>query len=318
MASWTVEEDAAGSRLDRWLAERYELPRNQVQQWIRDGRVLVAGRPGKPGLALHGGERVECAPPPVPESDPRVVSEPGELTVLWEDPDVVVVDKPAGLAVHPGAGRPAGTLANRLMARYPELAGVGGAGRPGIVHRLDLDTTGALVVARTPEAYGALSRAFSQRRVDKTYLAIVYGKPEPPRGTIEAPVGRHARNRKEMTVRSDGRPALTRYRLLGAAGGISLLELGLLTGRTHQIRVHMKDAGHPLVGDPVYGEARWKAFPRTRRRPLETFPRPALHAWKLAFDHPTRPGERVEVEAPLPEDLRRLWEEASGEAWPVG
>ena len=318
MDGWTVEEDAAGSRLDRWLAQRYHLPRNQVQHWIRDGRVLVGGRPGKPGLALHGGERVECEPPPAPESDPRVVAEPGELRVLWEDSAVAVVDKPAGLAVHPGAGRAAGTLANRLMARYPELAGVGGAGRPGIVHRLDLDTTGALAVARTPEAYRALSQAFSRRRVDKAYLAIVYGRPEPPSGTIDAPVGRHLRNRKEMTVRPGGRPAVTRYRLLAAAAGISLLELDLLTGRTHQIRVHMKDAGHPLVGDPVYGEARWKAFPRARRKPLETFPRPALHAWRLAFDHPTHPGERVEVEAPVPEDLTDLWRDATGTAWPLG
>ncbi|MEZ5333190.1 MAG: RluA family pseudouridine synthase [Thermoanaerobaculia bacterium] len=307
-----------GTRLDRWLADRCDVPRNRVRQWIREGLVLVGGRPGKPGQALRAGERVECEPPAPPAEDPRVGPEEGPLKLLWEDADLVVVDKPAGIAVHPGAGRAGGTLANRLVARFPEIVGVGGEGRPGIVHRLDLDTTGALAVARTDAAYRALSKAFARRQVEKTYLAVVYGRPDPASGTIEAPVGRHARKRKEMTVRADGRPATTRYRTLACAEGLSLLELDLLTGRTHQIRVHMKDAGYPLVGDPVYGEARWKAFPKPRQAPLRSFPRPALHARRLAFDHPVRGDERVEAISPIPEDLVRLWSDVTGHPLPAG
>jgi 23S rRNA pseudouridine1911/1915/1917 synthase len=311
--------EAAGERLDRFLAERLDQPRNQVQRWIRDGLVRLAGEPAtKPSAALSGGERLEVAvPPPEPSG---IEPEAGRLSVLHEDPSVVVVDKPPGLTVHPGAGRSTGTLVHRLLARYPDLEGVGGAGRPGIVHRLDKDTSGVLVVARTPEAYRALQRAFSERRVDKRYLAIVYGAPEPEIGLVDEPIGRHANERKRMTVRAvekGGRPARTRYRTRAAAGGLALLELDIETGRTHQIRVHLKHLHHPIVGDPVYGEARWKAVHGPARRLLETFPRPALHAWRLAFAHPDT-GERAAFEAPVPADLRELWERATGTGWPIG
>ena len=314
MTSWTVEPEAAGERLDRHVAARLDAPRNQVQRWIAGGLVRVNGRGAKPSSLVAAGDRVECSPPAPKEE--RISPEPGELRLLHEDAEVVVIDKPPGLAVHPGAGRATGTLAHHLLDRYPEMAGVGGPGRPGIVHRLDQGTSGALVVARTPLAYARLSRAFAAREVEKRYLGIAYGAPDPPSGTITAPIGRHPQRRQEMAVRPGGRPARTGYRTVAAGGGIALLEMDLATGRTHQIRVHLKSIGHPLVGDPLYGEARWKALPRPVQAALRDFPRPALHAWRLAFRHPAT-GEPLAFVAPVPEDFRSLWEEVTGEALPV-
>jgi 23S rRNA pseudouridine1911/1915/1917 synthase len=311
---WTIAEGAegAGERLDRHAAARLGVARNQVQRWIEEGLVTVNGREAKPSTVLNAGDRVECNPPE-PRED-RVVPERGDLRVLHEDGALVVIDKPAGLTVHPGAGRSTGTLAHYLLDRYPEMAGVGGPGRPGIVHRLDQGTSGVLVVARTAESYARLSRAFASREVGKRYLGIAYGVPSPASGTIEAPIGRHPQKRKEMTVRSSGRPSRTGYRTLAVTAktaGISLLEMDLATGRTHQIRVHLKHIGHPLVGDPVYGEARWKGLPRSVQAPLRDFPRPALHAWRLAFKHPGT-GEPLSFEAPVPEDMQTLWETVTG------
>jgi len=295
------------------VAAHLAVPRNQVQRWIGDGRVQVNGRPARPSQEMAAGDAVACRPEVRREE--RVVAEEGELVLLHEDPDLVVLAKPAGLTVHPGAGRPSGTLAHRLLAHYPEMAGVGGPGRPGIVHRLDRDTSGVMVVARTPAAYARLSRAFAAREVQKRYFALTYGAPKPPSGTITAPIGRHPTKRQEMTVRPDGRPAWTGYATLAARSGIALLALDLKTGRTHQIRVHLKSLGHPLIGDPVYGEARWKALPRPLQAALRDFPRPALHAWRLAFRHPTT-GEPVAFEAPVPADLTELWEQVTGAGWP--
>ena len=306
--------EATGERLDRHVAARLDLPRNQIQKWIHGGLVRLNGRDAKVSTLVDAGDRIDCEPPE--RRDDRVRPEEGELTILHEDPDVVVLDKPAGLTVHPGAGRDTGTLAHYLLARYPEMAGVGGEGRPGIVHRLDQGTSGVLVVARTPTAYNRLARAFASREVDKKYLAIVHGTPLPPAGTVDAPIGRHALRRKEMTVRGDGRPARTGYRTLALAAGLALVELDLHTGRTHQIRVHLKHLGHPLIGDPVYGEARWKVLPRPLQAAVRDFPRPALHAWKLAFRHPVS-GERLRFEAPVPEDLRGVWGKVAGRAWPL-
>ncbi len=301
----SVPEEAAGERLDRFLARLYGVPRNRVQQWIRAERVSVDGRPAKASHALVVGERVECEPLRR-DAGGEMVPEAGELRVLFEDPYLVVLDKPSDLAVHPGAGRATGTLAHRLLARFPDTGEVGGRGRPGIVHRLDKDTTGVLVVARSDRAYDSLTAAFAERRVEKRYLAVVYGRPADGRGTIERPIGRHPQKRKQMTVHPAGRPARTDYECLRSAAGLSVLELRLATGRTHQLRVHLKALNHPLVGDPTYGEARWKSFPPARRRPLQSFARPALHAWKLAFEHPVS-GHRMEFEAPVPQDLRDLW-----------
>ena len=321
----------AGERLDRHVAAALQLPRNQVQQWIRAGRVRLNGRPAKAAEVVVAGDLVECEPPPPTRE--TLVPEPGDLAVLHEDAGMVVLDKPAGLTVHPGAGRATGTLAHLLLARYPEMSGVGGLGRPGIVHRLDKGTSGVMVVARTAASYQRLSRAFAGRTVVKRYLAVVYGRPEANAGVVDAPIGRHRDRRKEMTVRPDGRPARTGYRLLAARSGIALLELDLATGRTHQIRVHLKSIGHPLIGDPVYGEARWRGLPRAAQAPLRDFPRPALHAWRLALpgahadpaDHgdaggqadPGDAGAWQRFEAPVPQDLRRLWQEVAGEVFPA-
>lgn len=241
--------------------------------------------------------------------------EDAPLSVLFEDDELVLLDKPAGLVVHPGAGRDHETLAHRLLFHYPETRSVGGPGRPGIVHRLDRGTSGVMVVARTERAYAALAEAFSERQVEKIYLAVVYGTPTEPSGTIDAPIGRHSHRRKEMAVVARGRAAVTHYQTLVSQAGLSLLRIKLETGRTHQIRVHLKHRGHPLVGDPVYGEARWKAFQAHHRRPLEEFSRPALHARSLRLLHPTT-GEPVEALALVPEDLRAIWERVTGQPWP--
>jgi len=276
--------------------------------------VLLAGRPAKSSHHVVAGEVFECDPP---RRDLSVGIEPesGGLEILHQDPDLVVLDKPVGMVVHPGAGRDRGTLVHRLLSRFPEIREVGGPGRPGIVHRLDKDTSGLLVIARTPKAYEALTTAFADRRVDKRYLALVYGAPKEAEGRIEAPIGRHPSRRKEMAIRSTGRPALTLFRCLGTANGISALELDLATGRTHQIRVHLKSVGLPLIGDPLYGEARWKGLAKPVQGPLRSFPRPALHAWRLEFEHPIT-GNQLAIETPLPEDMRLLWEEVTGSKFP--
>lgn len=316
-ATAQVPESGSGVRLDRFLAELTGTPRNQVRRWILEGRVKVGGQAvHRPARSLETGEQLVWQPPPALNEDPRVQPEDGPLEVLWEDPHLVVLDKPAGLVVHPGAGNTSGTLAHRLLARYPEMAGVGGPGRPGIVHRLDQGTSGVIVVARSPEAYRGLTEAFAQRRVKKIYLAVVYGNPRQRRGSIEAPIGRHPSRRKEMALRASGRPALTRYRSVAAGEGLALLEVDLGTGRTHQIRVHLKSLGHPLVGDPTYGENRWKSQPRPRQRRLKEFGRPALHAFKLELTHPLT-GEALAATAPVPKDLLDLWQGATGRPWPL-
>jgi 23S rRNA pseudouridine1911/1915/1917 synthase len=330
--SWHVADEEAGERLDRHLAGRLDVARNRVRRWIDEGRVTVNGAAAKPSSLLRAGDEVAVEGPDEPP-DAGLEPEAGELAVIHEDADLAVIDKPAGLAVHPGAGRTRGTLAHHLLHRYPETAGVGGPGRPGIVHRLDRDTTGVLVIARTDRTCRALVAAFAAREVEKTYVAIVYGTPRPPVGRVELPIGRDPRDRKRMAVispptppkgavipppippngaaRPGGRPAATRYRTLETAHGVSRLELGLETGRTHQIRVHLKAMGHPLVGDPTYGEARWRGLERRFQRVLRDFPRPALHAFRLAFVHPGT-GERVAFTAPVPEDMERLWREVVG------
>jgi 23S rRNA pseudouridine1911/1915/1917 synthase len=312
---WRVPHEAAGERLDRYLADHYDVPRNRVQSWIREGRVAVNGVAARPSQRLREGEGLSCSPRSI-EQPEDLLPEQGPLALLHEDADIVVLNKPAGLVVHPGAGRERGTLVHRLLWRYPEIAQVGGAGRPGIVHRLDRGTTGVLVIARSERAYAILSTAFAERRIDKIYLAVAYGSPRPPQGLVELAVGRHPRRRKEMAVAPAGRPARTRYRAIAAAAGISVLRVGLETGRTHQIRVHLKAIGHPLVGDPVYGEARWRSLVPPARRYLEGFARPALHAWRIAFDHP-RTGGRTLHEAPIPADLLELWGKVTGSAWPA-
>jgi 23S rRNA pseudouridine1911/1915/1917 synthase len=309
-----VGSDEAGQRVDRFLAEHLRVPRNQIQQWIRAGRVTIDDRSVKVSRALVEGDVIVYNPPSRADAH-DLTPEDGELTILHLDRDIVVLDKPADLVVHPGAGQESGTLVHRLLARFPEMAETGGPNRPGIVHRLDKDSTGVMVVARTVSAYQSLSEAFSDRKVNKQYLSIVYGTPKQNRGIIDQPIGRHPQKRKEMTVRPDGRPARTEYRVVAGANRISLLDIGIATGRTHQIRVHMKAIGHPLVGDPTYGEARWKGAPNNLKGPLKKFNRPALHAWKLSFEHP-RTGESIEFTATPASDLVELWRQISGSEFP--
>lgn len=306
MTSIEAPASAAGERVDVYLARVLDQPRNRVQRLLRRGLVTAGGSPLKPSYVLRGGEEIAYRLPPPPSTQP--LAEPGPVSVIHEDEDLLIVDKPAGLIVHPGSGVPGGTLVNRLLHHRPGIAGVGSAPRPGIVHRLDAGTSGVLAVACSDAAYRRLSRAFADREVDKVYLAVVYGRPEPSSGRIELPIGRDPAVRTRMTVVSTsrgGRPAVSRYRLLAEASGLSLLELRILTGRTHQIRVHCKAIGHPLVGDPTYGESRWRHLEPALRRPPREFPRPALHAWRLTLPGLAGAPPRT-FTAEVPEDFRTL------------
>jgi len=282
--------DRPGERLDVFLSRAVaDLSRSQARRLIDDGLVTVDGTPERPSYRLPGGARITATLPPVEEVEPAAERIP--LTIIYQDEDVIVVDKPAGLTVHPAPGHPSGTLVNALLALAPELADLRDRVRPGIVHRLDRDTSGLLVVARNERARDDLIRQMKQREVSKTYLALVQGVPQPPQGTIEAPIGRHPRNRKKMAVVAGGREAETRYRTREEVDGFALLEVEPVTGRTHQIRVHLAAVGHPVVGDSVYGKR------------SDLVGRQFLHAWRLAFDLPSS-GRRVEFESPLPADLR--------------
>lgn len=308
--TWRATEEQAGDRLDRHLAEQLDLPRNRVQGWIRDHRVRVNGRVARASTSLRAGALVECEPPD--EAVSPLEPEAGELVLLAEDAHFFVLDKPADLVVHPGAGVSTGTLVHRLLALDPSIATVGSPARPGIVHRLDRDTTGAMVVARTDLGYRALARDFAERRVTKVYLAVAHGR-VPEQGSWSWPIARHPRHRTRMAIDPRGRPALTEFRRLDLADEdrISLIALRLHTGRTHQIRVHLKAASHPLIGDPVYGEARWKQLGPAHRKGVRSFDRPALHAWFLGLDHP-RSGDPVAVTAFPPDDMIALWRAVSG------
>jgi 23S rRNA pseudouridine1911/1915/1917 synthase len=288
----TVPAEAAGARLDRYLAERLpERSRSQLQRLIHAGQVQVNGQAARPALRLEAGDRVVMTPAAAPDSivDPAPASDV-PLAVLYFDEWLIVVDKAAGVVVHPAAGHADGTLANALVARFPDLTAAFEGRRPGIVHRLDKDTSGVMVVGRTIAAADALMRQFRERGVEKVYLALVKGAVAPPAGVIEAPVARDRHDRKRMAARAGGRPAETAYRVLGTAGDYSWVEARPRTGRTHQIRVHFAAIGHPVAGDPVYG------------RRDRYVPRLALHAWRLAFQHPTT-GARLTFTAPLPPDL---------------
>ncbi len=280
-----------------------ELTRARVKRLLDDGRVLLDGRPAKAAARLRGGETIRVE---IPDPGPSgLVAQDLPLAVLHEDRDLLVLDKRAGMVVHPARGTPHSTVVNALLHR---LGGAGGAGdRLGLVHRLDKDTSGCLVVARTEEALASLQAQFQGRTVEKTYLALVHGRP-PDEGRLETPYGRHPRDRTRYTGRSGSRRAVTAWRVRERFGDrAALLEVELHTGRTHQIRVHLSEAGHPIVADATYGGTRREGrLPGTDplRAAALAVGRQALHAWRLGFDHPVT-GRRVRFEAPLPEDFQR-------------
>ncbi len=289
-----MARERAGQRLDVYVAHVAGLSRSKAKELVLEGRVTVDGLPAKPSHVMRPGEvvRVELPSPPAPA---QLVPEDLPLSVLYEDPDLAVVDKPPGIAVHPGAGRPAGTLVNALLARLGRLSEVDPA-RPGIVHRLDKDTSGLLVVARTEEAHRALAAQIAQRSAQRWYLALLRGSVPWQERTVTAPIGRHPVRRQQMTVRPEGRHATTHFRVLERLGNYTLVECRLVTGRTHQVRVHARFLGHPLAGDPVYG-----------RRGELGLSRQFLHAWRLVFTHP-RTGAALEFTSPLPPDLQEVLE----------
>ncbi len=290
-----VAPEEAGERLDRFVARRLpQLSRSAVQRLIDAGKVDVNHAPGKASYRVEANDVVDVAQPE--PAAPAPTAQPIPLHVIYEDQALAVLDKPAGLVVHPAHGHAAGTLWNGLMARYPELRAWPKDERwPGLVHRLDRDTSGVMVVARTPEARDALRAQFKASQVRKVYLALVIGRPEHEQAHIDAPIARDPQHRQRMAVVEGGRPARTDYRVLEHLGNYTLLEARPLTGRTHQIRVHLAAIGHPVAGDRVYG-------PERQRLRLG---RPFLHAAELTFRHPLT-GQEMAFHAPLPGELERV------------
>lgn len=292
----TVPAALAGERIDRVVAMLTGLTRSDAAALVSDGAVRLGGRVvTKTSSRLAEGDELEVEVPGPVEDLPTQAEVDVEVPIVHADAAVIVVDKPEHLVVHPGAGNATGTMVAGLLAQYPEIAGVGEPGRPGIVHRLDKGTSGLLVVARTQDAYESLVAQLSARSVERRYLGLVWGHPDPPTGLVDAPIGRSRKDPTRMAVSSSGKEARTRYevqRRFTEPIGAALLECRLETGRTHQIRVHLGAIGHPIVGDPRYRGAR-TSFPT---------PRPFLHAHALAFDHPST-GERVSFRSPLPDDL---------------
>jgi 23S rRNA pseudouridine1911/1915/1917 synthase len=287
-ARHTLVADRAGERLDIFLARSLrDISRAHAQRLIAENHVQVSGGPVRPSLRLEAGVRVSVEIPEPTSVD--LTPEAIPLSVVYEDADLIVVDKPAGMAVHPGPGHERSTLVHALLAHCPDLSGIEGTARPGIVHRLDKDTSGLLVVAKNDRAQMTLQEQMAARTARKEYLALVQGTP-PPSGTIDAPIGRHPGQRKQMAIVAEGRPARTHFRSLGAVGPETLVLARLETGRTHQIRVHFAGIGHPIIGDAVYGKR------------SDILDRQFLHACRLEFEHP-RTGEWLALEAPLPDDL---------------
>lgn len=293
-----VPDDGSGMRLDAFLATRgglggLGLSRARVAGLIKEGAVLLNGGKCKPASKVKAGDVVSLVIPPVEE--PRVSPEPIPVKIVYEDGDVLVVNKPRGMVTHPGAGVSSGTLVNALLFHAGGLSGIGGVIRPGIVHRLDKNTSGLLVVAKNDEAHRALASQLKTREMKRIYLALVHGEPKEERFTVDAPIGRHPVHRKKMAVvREGGKRAVSHFEVLRRYGGYSLLECSLETGRTHQIRVHLSHAGYPVVGDDVYGR---------RKEELPGAPRHALHAAEIRFHHPGT-GEPMRFCAPLPEDMK--------------
>ena len=314
--TFRADRGDAGERVDRvllrHLADVPEASRTKIQEWIEGGCVSIGGRrPRKASERVKTGEDVEVVLPPPPAPKGELLAQDIPLSVLFEDEDLLVLNKPPGLVVHPAVGHRDGTLVNALLFRSKTWAGPGD--RPGLVHRLDKDTSGVLVIAKTETAMARLAKALKERSLEKEYLAVVYGRPAVRKGKIDLGILRDPGDRKRMAAsKTAGRPSTTLYEVLsespgGSAGSsLALLRCRLVTGRTHQIRVHLKAIGLPIVGDPVYGSPRWKGIADPAlKEACRTFPRQALHAHRLAFRHPST-GARVEFVAPPPADLESL------------
>ena len=300
-----------GERLDhvllRHLTDLPEASRTKIQEWIEGGCVTLAGRiPKKSSEKVKKGDLIEVVLPPPPPPRPDILAEDIPLSILFEDSEILVLNKPAGLVVHPAVGHRQGTLVNALLHRSKDWAGP--ADRPGLVHRLDKDTSGVLIIAKTERAMSVLGRAMKERSLEKEYLAVVYGRPAVTKGKIELGILRDPRDRKRMTTsKSEGRASSTFYEILsessGPLSGLSLLKCRLVTGRTHQIRVHLKALNLPIVGDTVYGSPRWKGLKdEALKAACKSFPRQALHAWRLGIRHPVT-GEPMSFTAPVPPDM---------------
>jgi len=291
---FTIEEKDVGERLDRVIAQAVsDLSRSVVQRLIKKAQVTVNGRLSKPSYRVERGDRLVIHVPK--DKPPETLPESIALDVIYEDDDLLVVNKPAGMVVHPAYGHRSGTLVNAILAHCPQTENVGGADRAGIVHRLDKDTSGVILVAKSQEAHTALQHQFKKRQVDKTYLALVEGHPEPRQGIIDAPIGRNKRHRKQMAIVRSGRQAQTAYRVVKLYENNSLVEVKPKTGRTHQIRVHMAWLGYPVVGDRVYGY----------RKQLVLKSRHFLHAHELKLTHPVSEAP-LSFTAPLPKELDDL------------
>lgn len=291
-----VPPAASGRRVDLVASEATGLSRSYVQKLISAGRLTHGGRPLRSSAILGGGERLELiVPRAVP---PELTPEAIPVAVVYEDDDLLIIDKPAGLVVHPAPGHSTGTLVHALLGRGTDYGGIAGVQRPGIVHRLDRDTSGLLMVAKNDSAQAGLMAQLKARRVKKTYLALVHGSVAAGVGRIEAPIGRDPRQRTRMAVVTDGRPSVTGYRVRERFAGWTLLEVDLVTGRTHQIRVHLAAIGHPVAGDPVYGTG-------TSRRGPAGLSRLFLHAWRLELGAPAD-GHLIRATAPLPAELERV------------
>ena len=295
---YTVNKEDIPTRIDVWLTNQLpDLSRSRIQELIKSEYILINGKNCKPNTKLTTGDTISVEIPPAEPID--ITPEDIPLNVIYEDSDIIVINKPAGLVTHPAPGNYTGTLVNALLHHCKDLQGIGGELRPGIVHRLDKDTSGLLVIAKNEQAMGSLVHQFKEREVKKIYVALVWGHPHPEAETIKTLIGRSPHDRKKMTARpKSGRDAITHYTTITQFENTSFLRIHIETGRTHQIRVHMTHIGHPIVGDQQYGRARKQALPLTITHQM-------LHAEQITFTHPTT-GEPLEFKAPLPDDFRAL------------